>query len=71
MALRTLLQNANTAYNTQIKPITCVTVFADFPSELTEEPFCRGKYRSIPLLRNGNCFYLRAVRCHSKRLPAH
>jgi len=37
--MSTLLQNANTAYNTRIKQITCVTVFADFPSELTEEPF--------------------------------
>lgn len=65
--MRTLLQNANTAYNTQIEQITYVTLFADFPSQQNQIPNPVAQGQIARHARNeeraGNLFYLRAVRC--------
>ena len=63
--MKTLLQNANTAYNTQIKQITYVTLFADFPSQQNQIPntVAQGQIARHARIedRAGNLFYLRAV----------
>jgi hypothetical protein len=63
-----LLQNANTAYNTQIKQITYVTLFANFPSQQNQIPNPVAQGQIARHARNeeraGNLFYLRAVSGH-------
>jgi hypothetical protein len=65
-----LLQNANTAYNTQIKQITYVTLFANFPSQQNQIPNPVAQGQIARHARNeeraGNLFYLRAVIAHSR-----
>ena len=67
--MTTLLQNANTAYNTQIKQITYVTLFADFPSQQNQIPntVAQGQIARHARIeeRAGNLFYLRAVSIHA------
>ena len=63
--MTTLLQNANTAYNTQIEQITYITLFADFPSQQNQIPNTVAQGQIARHARNeeraGNLFYLRAV----------